>query len=114
MTSFLGAAALDRDEAGTVGLLAILVFLGVVGLSLWIVFPRRKAWRFVVGATTLLEDWADEPRSGDVPAMQRFLATTVEDNYDHNEDLLDDLYRAFSVAAAMLGAEVILWTIKLA
>ncbi|HEX8743952.1 MAG TPA: hypothetical protein VF712_12535 [Thermoleophilaceae bacterium] len=114
-TSFLGAEALSRDgELGTLGGLAVLAFLAVVGLCLWIVVPRRKAWRLVLGAKVLLEDWADEPRCGDANAMKRFVATTLEENYDLNEALLDRLYRVFSLGAGALGAEVLLWTMKLA
>jgi hypothetical protein len=49
-----------------------------------------------------------------VSAIRRFLATKLEENYNDNEKLLGELYRLFSVAVAALGADVFLWTIKLA
>ncbi|HVE67015.1 MAG TPA: hypothetical protein VNB64_00395 [Solirubrobacteraceae bacterium] len=73
VTSFLGSAGLDRSALGALAVLAIRSFLAVVGLCLAVLVPR-KDWRFNLGARTLLEDWADEPRSGDVRAMQRFVA----------------------------------------
>jgi hypothetical protein len=114
VTSFLGAQAIDREGVETLAVLAIVVFLVALGLSLWVLVPRTRAWRFALGATTLLEDWADEPRCGDVRAMQRFLATTIEDNWDHNDRKLQRLYLCFQWAAGLVGADVVLWTLKLA
>ena len=114
VTSFLGAAAIERNGMDTLAVLAILVFLAVVGLSLWVLVPRTKAWRFALGATTLLEDWADEKRPCGTAAMQRFLATTIEKNWDHNDAKLEELYLRFQCAAGLLGLDVVLWTLELA
>jgi hypothetical protein len=114
VTSLLGATALKRGNLDVMGGIALLAFTAIVGASVWIVLPRRKAWRFSLRATTLVEDWADEPRSGDLTAMTRFVATTLERNYDKNEDLLDGLYAWFTAAAVLLGVEVITWALKLA
>jgi hypothetical protein len=86
----------------------------VVALCLWILTPpRTKDARFVMSAKILIEDWADEPPSGDATAMQRFLAETIDKNHDHNEAKLGQLYAAFRGAAWLLGLDVILWTIDL-
>jgi hypothetical protein len=114
VTSFLGATAIERNGMDTLAVLAILAFLAVVGLSLSVLVPRRKAWRFALGATTLLEDWADQERPGGIPAMHRFLATTIEDNWDHNDAKLEELYLRFQSAAGLLGLDVVLWTLELA
>lgn len=114
VTSFLGAAALDGGDVDTLAVLAILVFLAVVGLSLWVLVPRTRAWRFALSATVLLEDWAGDPPGGDAAAMQRFLATTIEKNWDHNDGKLQELYICFQITAGLLGLDVVLWTLKLA
>ncbi len=114
VTSFLGAEALREEGLDTLAAFAVVAFLAVVGLCLWIVTPpRKKDARFVMSARILLEDWADEPRGGDVAAMQRFLAETIDRNYDHNETRLGQLYAGFRAAAWLLGLDVLLWTIDL-
>ena len=80
-TSFLAADTLKDDKLDALAVLALLCFGIVVVLALAILWPRRE-WRFKLGATVLLEDWADEPRSGDATAMRRFLAETIEHNWD--------------------------------
>jgi hypothetical protein len=114
VTSLLGATALTAGKLGALGSIALIAFILVVACCIWIVLPRRKSWRFSLGATVLLEDWADAPRSGDLTAMTRFVATTLERNYRKNEDLLEGLYTWFTAAAVLLGLEVVAWTLKLA
>jgi hypothetical protein len=114
VTSLLGATALEAGKLGALGSVALVAFVLVVACCIWIVLPRRKSWRFSLGATVLVEDWANEPRSGDVAAMTRFVATTLESNYRKNEGLLECLYTWFTAAALLLGVEVVAWTLKLA
>jgi hypothetical protein len=114
VTSLFGAAALEAEQVNVWSVIALLAFAAVVGSCIWIALPRRKAWRFSLSATVLLEDWADEPRSGDVTLMTRFLATTLEHNYRQNEDLLEGLYNWFTAAAVLLGVEVLAWALELA
>lgn len=113
VTSFLGSAALGQSGVDVLAILAVLAFLAAVGLCLWVLVPRRD-WRFNLGATMLLEDWADEPRSGDVAAMQGFIATRIEANWRHNRGRIDGLQRLFASAVGFLAIEILLWTIKLA
>ena len=114
VTSLFGASALEADQVDVWSVVALLAFAAVVGSCVWIALPRRKAWRFSLSASILLEDWADEPRSGDVTLMTRFLATTLERNYRSNEDLLEGLYNWFTAAAVLLGVEVLAWALELA
>ena len=114
VTSLFGAAALGEGRVDAWSVIALLAFVAVVGSCVWIALPRRKAWRFSFSAKILLEDWADEPRSGDVTLMTRFLATTLERNYRKNEDLLGGLYNWFTAAAVLLGVEVLAWALELA
>ena len=114
VTSLLGARALTAGELDVLGSIALVAFIVVVGCCVWIVLPRRKSWRFSLAASTLIEDWAEEPRSGDFTAMIRFVATTLESNYRKNEDLLENLYAWFTGAAVLLGVEVVAWALKLA
>lgn len=113
-TSFLGGQALDDSGFDVLAGLALIAFAGVVALATAIVWPREKAWIFALSARTLLEDWVDEPRSGDLTAMRRFLAEKVEDHYDANQAKIDELYGLFRWAAIALGVEIVLWTFKLA
>lgn len=113
VTSLFGAAALEGGRLDVWSVIALLAFAAVVGSCVWIALPRRKAWRFSLSATVLLEDWADEPKSGDITLMTRFLATTLERNYHQNEDLLEGLYNWFTAAAVLLGVEVLAWALKL-
>ena len=114
VTSLLGATALEAGDLGALGSVALAAFVLVVVCCILIVLPRRKSWRFSLGATVLIEDWVDEPRSGDLAAMTRFVATTLEGNYRKNEVLLERLYTWFTAAAVLLGGEVLAWTLKLA
>jgi hypothetical protein len=113
VTSFLGAEVLRRDGVTTVAVLAILVFIGVVVLALLIVLPWRD-WHFAQGAKTLLEDWTGDQSHGDIKAMQRFLAENIEEDWDHNKQKLDSMFALFTIAAGLLGVEVVLWTVGLA
>lgn len=113
VASFLGAEALKGSDGDALGGLGLLAFLGVLALSFRILWPRRE-WRFALGAKVLLEDWADTTRPGSPMAMQRFLAETIERNWDSNERELNRMFVLFQFTAGALGAEVLLWTLKLA
>jgi hypothetical protein len=112
--SFLGGAALDPENGlGGYGVAALVAFGAGIGACLYILWPRRDAWLFVMSAKVLLEDWRDEDRL-DARAMQRFIAEKKEENYDANEDKMRSLYAAFRVGSLAIGVEVILWILELA
>jgi hypothetical protein len=111
--SFLGAHVTDASGIGFLGILAIVAFgVAVVG-CLYVLWPHKDAWTFVVSPTTLAEDWIDIEREGGTRAMQRFVAIKLEEHYDRNKLKLDELFAAFQIAAMATGAEVILWTAQL-
>lgn len=112
VASFLGSEALRGSDLDLLSGLALLAFGGVVASALAILWPRE--WRFALGATVLLEDWVDQERQGGVVAMRRFVAERIDQNWLANKKKLDSMFALFEVAAVALGAEVILWTIKIA
>jgi hypothetical protein len=111
MTAFLGSAALVHSNFDTLAVLAILAFLGVLGLSLWIIVPR-DGWAFSLSADTLLADWQDG-RCGSLGDMKAFVARRIETNWDSNNKLMTKLYTRFTVATVLLGIDALLWAIKL-
>jgi len=113
VASFLGAQALRTSSFDALSGLAVVAFLGVLTLALAVLWPRE--WRWSFGATILLEDWADVPsRRDDIPAMRRFLAERLDANWVENKKKMDKLFVFWQLAAVSLGAEVVLWTLKLA
>lgn len=111
--SLFGVGAVGKTNFDLLAALAVLSFCCVLALTLAILWPRGE-WRWALGATVLLEDWVDEPRCGDAPAMTRFIAQTIEANWRTNQDRLDHMMVLFQIAGAALGLEVIFWTLKLA
>ena len=58
--SFLGAAALDREGGlGYVGILALIAFGIGVGACLYVLWPQRDAYKFVLSPMILLDSWSD-------------------------------------------------------
>jgi hypothetical protein len=112
--SFLGAQAANHPGIGLLGIAAMIAFVFAVGCCLYILWPRKQAWTFVLSAKTLAADWIDIERDGGVEAMQRFMAESLESHYDTNGGKLDELFGYFQAAAIAVGAEVILWTVQLA
>lgn len=110
-TAFLGSAALEHSSLDAVAVLALLAFLGVLGLALWILMPRA-GWAFSLGADTLLLDWQNQ-RCGDLAEMKAFLARQIEANWATNDQVIKAFCIKFSVATCLLGTDALLWTIKL-
>jgi hypothetical protein len=112
--SFLGAAALERDhDLNGLGILALLVFAIGIGACLYVLWPQRDAYKFVLSPNILLDSWTDG-RYGDPVAMKRFIARKREEHYDQNKKKIDRLFTAFRVASVAIGVEVILWVLQLA
>lgn len=112
VASFLGSEALKTTAFGPLTGLALVSFgVGLVA-CLAVLWPRE--WRFALGASILLEDWADEPRSGDAQAMSAFIAKTLERNWLTNKTHIDKMLILFEVAVGALGMEFLFWTIQLA
>lgn len=111
--SFLAAQTTSRGDLGTLGGAALASFALAVGACIYVLWPRKDGWTFVLSAKVLGEDWIDHEREDGVAAMQRFIAEKLEAHYDRNQDKLDALFRWFQIAAVATGAEVILWTLQL-
>jgi hypothetical protein len=110
-TAFLGSAALEHQSFDTLAGLAVLAFLCVLGLSLWVIVPRA-GWAFSLSAATLLGDWQNG-RCGDLAEMKAFVARQIETNWDANDILMRKFYIRFALATGLLGADALLWAIKL-
>jgi hypothetical protein len=110
-TAFLGSAALEHAAFDTLSAIAVMAFVGVLVLSLWIIVPRA-GWAFSLSADTLLDDWQGG-RCGDISDMKAFVARQIEKNWDSNDALMRAFYLRFALATALLGVDALLWTIKL-
>ena len=108
--SFLGAAAAEHGEFSGLDVLALLAFIGSLICSLYVLWPRRNGWTFVLGAKTMLEDWRDRSAAD----LQAFLAENLEKHYDANKQKLDRLYYWFQAASVFLGVQVVLWIAEIA
>ena len=110
--SFLGAAALDREgDLEGWAIAALVVFAVGVVACLFVLWPKRDAYKFVISPKVLLEDWADTDRPDQ--SVERFVAEYRETHYEENKPNLDRLFVAFRVAAIAVGVEVALWSLEL-
>lgn len=117
VTSFLGGqvlakptlseGVLSQPDVGTEGWIAILMFVGVAGLTLAILWPYD--WRFVMGAGAILQASGAES----FESVQGQLAKFHEKNYDANEGKLDRLFWFFRLACVLLVGETVAWVIAL-
>lgn len=104
VASFLGAPAL-RDHSASLGVaVAIVALLGVLGLTLAILWPYTFTFR--LSANVILEDHV-ERRQTEPPALLAFLARKMEEHHDKNECRIGRLMVYFQVASALLVLETI-------
>jgi len=112
-TSFLGGLVLgEKAPEGRLSWAAVVAFVGVVALTLFILLPT-PGWRFALSARTLIGDYieADDPAS--VATMYRELALHLERYFDGNAARMKRRYVAFIVASALLGADILIWLLVL-
>lgn len=113
VTSFLGGEALrepnglDRLEWAGVG-----SFAAVAALSLIILVPWSR-WRFAASASTLIADHIDIEERNTPKQLYRFLAERLDDWHNKNAWKLGVMHAAFTLAAAALGTEIVIWLLKL-
>jgi hypothetical protein len=124
-TAFLGGQALARNQSlrlvsgqphfesrlDWLAWLAIGSFVAVGALCVLILLGGR--WRFALSARLLLEDHVDVEERNSPHQLHRFLAMTLEANWDRNELKTKRLYWYFRFAAICLAAEVLIWAIDL-
>ncbi len=110
-TAFLGAQALANRTPGQWGLLAMVSFVAVVGVSIAIMWPYE--WIFRRSPKAILREYIDHNEPLVMPAIQRDLALHLEDHYDRNERKLNRLLRVFEAGCAVLALEVVAWLVEL-
>jgi hypothetical protein len=112
IVSFLGAQALTRSGWTLLSSAAVLAFLGTVGLTAHICWPRHEHWNFRTDASVLLDDFA-EPHRADGLSAERHLAQSLQRATEANAAKLDELYKPFRFALVLVGVQALLWTLQL-
>lgn len=111
--SFLGSATASVGvDIGLWGGLALVAFVAGIVLCVLVLTPKQDAWTFVNSPQHLIREWVDEIREGQ--SMHLFLAKSIEENYDRNQERLNRLYRWFAAAALAIGSSVVLGCLQLA
>ena len=111
-TSLLGGTALDEGNATAWVWGAVACFLGVSGLALVLLLPRR--WEFTAVPRRIIRIYIETDDPLPVDMIQRDLALHMEDSYVRNEVGLDAMLLRFRIALGLLSLEVIAWTIDIA
>jgi len=110
VASFLGARAAIADAFSWLTVLGLAAFAITILGGLYVLIPRGGLI-FALRGTVLLEAEFGEP--GGLPEVHRRLTYWLEEFRDDNQRIIDRLFRAFSVAALAVLAEVILWATQL-
>jgi hypothetical protein len=110
VASFLGARAAIADAFSWLTVLGLAAFAITILGGLYVLIPRGGLI-FALRGTVLLEAEFGEP--GGLPEVHRRLTYWLEGFRDDNQRIIDRLFRAFSVAALAVLAEVILWATQL-
>lgn len=109
VTAFFGGQNVNDVELTDPVKVAVLAFLFVLGLSIYILWPR--SWTFVFSAKILLEDHAAPPQTP-LPKLHAFLAKKLEQYLDHNRIEFNRMLWAFEVACLALAVEVLAWLVE--
>ncbi len=113
-TSFFGGQAFAKRDVGVAGWIAIGCF-ALLGCAVLLVLWPRRDWEFSLAPdefiATYLEPFEDAPL--EIHMIERDLALHMGHSAALNRDQLRILMTAFRVAAVLLVAEVIAWTIAL-
>ena len=112
-TAFLGGQSLDGATSfATTTWLAVAAFALIIGLSLYVLTPRRR-WGFVVSAGDLIADYVEREPETTVDDMHRELALHFEDHYQANRRGLDRLTFAVQASCLLLVFEMAAWLVDL-
>ena len=125
ITTFLGAQALakpSRAHAGSLvsvtphltawGWAAIAALFGVLGCTLWVLYPW-KGWAYGQSATQMIREFEALEPPPDLELVQRATAMSLEQNFRDNEVKLERLSWAFRLACILTVAETALWIVNL-
>lgn len=108
-TSFFGGQALDEDNVGIAGWIAIACF-GFLGISVLAILWPQPSWAVTVNAKRFIATYIerqDGPR--DLPTIHRDLALHMSASYVANGQQLRRLSFAFRAGAALLVGEAAAW-----
>jgi hypothetical protein len=112
VASFLGAQAIQRAGGlGMVTALALISLICSVGLCIYILLPKR-GYAFGMTGPEMYElafSVADDDEE-----VRRRLVYWLHECWTGNEDEIEELDRYYVGAAAMLMAQLVLWTVTLA
>jgi len=125
ITAFLGSQALARHPIISVvrgqrvvqadldflAWSAIAAFVAVSVFTIVILLPWT--WGFILSPKVLFEDHVDVPERNSAAQLHRFLAETLEAQWDQNQKKLNRLFWCFRLACFSLSGEVILWLVVL-
>lgn len=112
-TAFLGGQSLDGATSfATSTWLAIFAFALMIGLSLYVLTPRRS-WASVTSAGRLIIDYVERETPTTVDDMHRELALHFERHYQANTNGLDRLAVAVQVNCLLLVCEMAAWLVDL-
>lgn len=112
-TAFLGGQSLDgaTSFAGSTWL-AVLAFAWIIGLSLYVLTPRR-GWILGTSAGDLIAEYLEGEMERTVDDMHRELALHFEDDIQANARSLDRFTVAVQVSGLLLVFEIAAWLIDL-
>jgi hypothetical protein len=111
-TSILGGQALDEGSPSLWAWVAVGSFIGVSGLALLLLWPRR--WTFTAVPRRIISTYVESDTPLPIPMIHRDLALHMEDSYVANEVGLDQMIVFFRVALGLLALEVVSWTFEIA
>ena len=112
-TAFLGGQSLDATASfPTSAWLAVVAFAAIIGLSVYVLTPRRR-WSFVASADDLITDYVEREPETTVDDMHRELALHFERHYQANARGLDRLTLAVQVSCLLLVFEMAAWLVDL-
>jgi hypothetical protein len=114
VTSFLGAAAIDRGGLHGWGVLALAAFVIGVGCCVAVLWPHRN-WTFFEGATKAFDNYAEKHAGGDpwtVDQVRRDLALHMERAADDAYATMKAMQKCFIAAGVGLAFDVAFWLIE--
>jgi hypothetical protein len=113
--SFLGALVLRGPRpawAVVASWAAVAAFLGLVGVCVWIVVPRRGTVS-LTSARVLLDHYVEAEEPVPIDAMRRELALWLEQHWDENQQALNARLTGLRLAAVLLGTAIAAWCVTL-
>lgn len=112
VTSFLGAAALQRHGIRGWSAAGVTCLSTITALVIFMLWPRK--WQFRFSADVLLGHYIDgDNPAADINELRRDLTARNDENYTFNEKSLRRLQWAFEVGCGMLLLEVVFWVLAI-